>query len=192
MPDQEMSIVVVSGLPRSGTSLMMQMLAAGGIEPLTDGHRTADDDNPRGYYELESVKRLRDDAGILREAPGKAVKVIHALLPHLPKEFAYDIILMNRDLDEVIASQRAMLERTGRAGAALPPPTLKAVFHRQLAEARRSAHELPKVRMIDVSHGDLIREPEQAAAQVAQFLRRDLNQTAMVACVDPALHRHKS
>ena len=104
-------VTLVSGLPRSGTSMMMQMLHAGGIPAVTDNIRLADKDNERGYYELEAVKRTKDDASWLRDAPGKAVKVIYLLLYDLPTDYTYRVIFMNRNLDEVLASQRAMLER---------------------------------------------------------------------------------
>src|SRR5688572_8703668 len=120
MPGRD-SITVVSGLPRSGTSLMMQMLQAGGMPVLTDGERSADESNPRGYLELEAVKRTRSDAGWIAEAVGKAVKVIHLQLRDLPSSHQYRVIFMRRDLNEVVASQQSMLDRIGRKGAGLPP-----------------------------------------------------------------------
>ena len=102
-------IVVVSGLPRSGTSLMMQMLQAGGMPLLTDGRRAADGDNPKGYCEFEPAKRLKDDASWLGAAEGRAVKLVSALLFDLPPERRYRVIFMTRDLDEVLASQRDLL-----------------------------------------------------------------------------------
>ena len=113
--DQE--IIVVSGLPRSGTSLMMQMLAAGGVEVVTDHVRTADTDNPRGYYEFELVKKIKQDASWLPEARGKAVKMVSQLLYDLPAGEKYRIIFLERDLDEVLVSQEKMLERLGRTAA---------------------------------------------------------------------------
>ena len=97
-------ITIVSGLPRSGTSLMMQMLEAGGMPVLTDGIRDADEDNPRGYYELEAVKRTKDDPAWLHGAPGKVVKMIYLLLYDLPTTYNYRIIFMRRPLSEVVAS----------------------------------------------------------------------------------------
>jgi len=103
-------IYVVSGLPRSGTSLMMRMLDAGGVPAVTDRIRTADDDNPRGYFELEAVKRTKQDPSWLDDAPGKAVKVISQLLCELPPDRAYKVIVMRRKLGEVSAAQKTMLE----------------------------------------------------------------------------------
>ncbi len=112
-------ITVVSGLPRSGTSLMMQMLVAGGLPALTDAVRSPDESNPRGYFEFEPVKRLRTDASWLEQARGRAVKIIHLLLRELPTDgrFQYRVLFLRRPLEEVIASQSAMLARAGKASA---------------------------------------------------------------------------
>ena len=125
-------IVVVSGLPRSGTSLAMQMLHAGGLECVTDGLRTSDTDNPRGYFEFERVKALKQDKGWLDDAAGKAVKIIHLLLTELPDDRPYRVVFMRRDLREVVKSQSTMLARSGRAGGGLPPERLMAVYQQQL------------------------------------------------------------
>src|SRR3990167_393038 len=98
-------IVIVSGLPRSGTSLMMQMLRAGGMSLLIDDQRPADADNPHGYWEYEPVKRLQHDNSWLPQAEGKAVKVVSALLQYLPPRHTYKIIVMHRPMQEVLASQ---------------------------------------------------------------------------------------
>ena len=111
------TIIIVSGLPRSGTSLMMQMLQNGGVGVLTDNIRAADDDNPRGYYELDRVKTISHDASWLPDAHGKAFKAVSLLLYDLPASERYRIILMDRDLDEVLHSQETMLKRLGRIAA---------------------------------------------------------------------------
>src|SRR5216684_2403419 len=116
-------IIVVSGLPRSGTSLMMQMLAAGGIEIVTDAVRTADCDNPRGYLEFERVKKIKHDRSWLPEARDKAFKMVSQLLYDLPPSEHYRIVFMERDMDETLRSQEKMLERLGRKGA--PPDQIK-------------------------------------------------------------------
>ena len=123
-------ITVVSGLPRSGTSLMMQMLAAGGIPPLTDGQRAADPSNPRGYLEFDPVKRLKGDRSWLPQARGKAVKIIHLLLPELADASPgdYRVVMMRRPVGEVVRSQRAMLARQGKASAAVSDAQLGAAF----------------------------------------------------------------
>src|SRR5512135_2888827 len=123
-------VTIVSGLPRSGTSLMMQMLQAGGLSLLTDQRRTADKHNPRGYFEYEAVKQTGADVSWLEKAGGRAVKVIHLLLRHLPADRQYRVIFMLRDLREVVASQRAMLKDSGRTGALIPDDKLAGVFER--------------------------------------------------------------
>ena len=127
-------ITIVTGLPRSGTSLAMQLLEAAGIPPFTDGCRSADASNPQGYYEAEIVKTLPQDSAWLEEAEGRAVKVIHLLLPNLPLGRNYRVLVMERDLGAVLRSQQLMLERLGRAGAALPEERLRQVYGAQLAQ----------------------------------------------------------
>src|SRR5687767_1046860 len=112
------TITVVSGLPRSGTSMMMRMLEAGGIPVLIDNVRQPDEDNPAGYYEFEQVKQVRDNTQWLPSARGKTVKMVYRLLYDLPSQFDYRVIFMRRNLDEVLASQQKMLERKGKAGGA--------------------------------------------------------------------------
>ncbi len=107
-------ITIVTGLPRSGTSLMMKMLEVGGIPPLTDRARVADEDNPKGYYEFERVKKLPQDTSWLPEAEGKAVKMVSMLLYDLPKDRAYKIIFMRRQMEEILASQKKMLLRRNK------------------------------------------------------------------------------
>jgi hypothetical protein len=186
-------ITVVSGLPRSGTSLLMQMLRAGGIEPLTDGARAADADNPRGYLELEAVKRIREDPRFLADAGGRAVKVIAQLLPFLPRgaAFVYRVIFIERDLDEVLASQRAMLDRLGRRGAELPPERLRAVFATQAGQAKEALRARADVRLVEVEHAAVLADPRATARVLADFLGGDLDVEAMAAAVDPDLHRQR-
>ena len=182
-------ITVVTGIPRSGTSLLMQMLVAGGLEALTDGQRVADVHNPRGYYELEAVKRTRRDASWLRDAPGRVVKVIHALVPVLPAGHAYRLLLVERDLGEVIASQASMLE--GAAPDALPDARLAQVFAAQLDELRAWSRSRG-VPLHTLRHEALLRAPREAADGLARFLELDLDLDAMAGAVAPALHRQRA
>jgi len=185
-------ITVVSGLPRSGTSLMMQMLAAGGIPPMTDQLRTPDESNPRGYFEFEAVKRLRADHSWLAQAQGHALKIIHLLLRELPVDghFQYRILFMKRALAEVLASQRAMLERQGKPSA--DPQVLAKVYERQLAQVEQwlASHACFAVRVVE--HQQLINSPAEVAASVGKFLGGDLDLNAMAGAVDPSLYRQRS
>jgi len=185
-------IVVVSGLPRSGTSMMMQMLEAGGIAPLTDVERTADGDNPKGYYEYEPAKRLMTDRTWLPEADGKAVKVIAQLLPYLPpKPHQFRVIFMERDLGEVAASQARMLENLDKQGARLPEDKLKHAYAQQIAALKRLLGQHGSVTRLWLAHADVLAEPEKMARRVALFLGRDMDEQAMAAVVDPSLHRQR-
>jgi Sulfotransferase domain len=185
-----MPIIIVSGLPRSGTSLMMQMLQAGGLEILADHHRPADADNPRGYFEYEPVKALARDKSWLRRAEGKPVKVISALLTHLPPELSYKIILMKRPLAEVLASQKQMLQRLGRQGSS-DEAVLAKVFVRQLAETERRLGTWDYVEVLVVHYHQVLREPEASAVAVAKFLGLPLDIAAMSQAVDPSLYRQR-
>ncbi len=190
-------ITVVSGLPRSGTSLMMQMLAAGGIPPLTDAQRTADESNPRGYLELEAVKRLKQDRSWLPEAQGKVVKVIHLLLPELVAPVAgsagdtlrFRVVMMRRPVEEVVASQRAMLARQGKTAAALPDAQLGKLFLDQLERLERLLSGQPNFQVCTVQYPYLVANPAVEAARINTFLGGSLDETAMAQAVDPVLHR---
>lgn len=183
--------VIVSGLPRSGTSLMMQMLDRGGVEVASDYQRQADEDNPRGYFEIEAVKQLQKDAAWLPEMRGKALKVISQLLFALPDTQNYHVLLMQRDLDEVLASQAAMLVRRGRLGAA-QTETLRKAF---IAHQRRLEDWLPKQQHLKshkINYADVVAEPLSSAEEIARFLGIDLDVAAMAAAVDPSLYRNRA
>ncbi len=192
MPDPDSTIVVVSGLPRSGTSLMMQMLEAGGVSPFADFQRRADDDNPRGYYELEAVKKLKANPDVLDAAAGKAVKAIHLLLPDLPAKHRYKVLFMRRDLDEVLASQRKMLDRSGKKGAALPEAALKKVFAGQLAKVDAWLAAQNNIEVLNVEHRALLNDPAPVVGQVNVFLGGQLDTARMAEVVDPTLYRNRA
>ena len=185
-------VTIVSGLPRAGTSLMMQMLAAGGLPVLSDGERAPDDDNPRGYLELEAVKRTRQDPSWVERARGKVVKVVHALLRDLPAGHQYQVVMMHRNLDEVVASQRAMLARLGRPGANLPDVRLGEILGTQLAEVEKWLQRQPNFRVLVVEHRDCLARPAWVAAEVNRFLGGGLDEHRMAGVVDPALHRQRA
>lgn len=184
-------VTIVSGLPRSGTSMLMQMLAAGGIEPLTDGQRAPDDDNPRGYYEHDAVRSLASHPDLLVQAQGKAVKVIAALVPQIPVGPSYRVLLIRRSIDEVIASQRTMLERMGRPPVPLTDAQLAGALESQLRAAVAWCTHSPHVELLELQHRRLCTEPAPASQEIAAFLERDLDVAAMADAVVPTLYRQR-
>jgi hypothetical protein len=185
-------ITIVSGLPRSGTSVMMQMLVAGGIPPLTDDIRTPDEDNPRGYFEFERAKKIKTDKNWLPDGEGKVVKMVHLLLLDLPMDRRYDIVFMRREPREVVKSQGVMLARSGKSGAALAPEQLIAVYQQQIDRVLAFLRTHACARVLEVNYNQLIREPERTARDIASFLARDMNIAAIVAAVDPTLYRNRA
>lgn len=184
-------ITIVSGLPRSGTSMMMRMLEAGGMEALTDGIRTTDEDNPKGYYEFERVKQIEHDKGWLEDARGKAVKMIAALLKHLPPEYRYEVIFMRRNIEEVLASQRRMLLHRGEAADAVPDERMAELFKKHVEQVEAWLAEQPNMAVLHVDHGDVLRDAESVARRVAEFSSLTLDVRAMAAVVDRSLYRQR-
>jgi hypothetical protein len=183
-------VTVVSGLPRSGTSMMMQMLAVGGMEVLTDGVRGPDADNLRGYFEFEAVKRTVEDARWVQSAVGKAVKVVYLLLPNLPGEYEYRVLFMRRDIEEVLASQRAMLGRLGKAGADLTPAKLAEVIEAQIRRVRGWVSGQSNFSVIDVDYREVLENPLAQAARVNRFVGGGLDEGKMAGAVDASMCRH--
>jgi hypothetical protein len=182
-------ITVVSGLPRSGTSLVMQMLAAGGMTVLADGRREADENNPRGYFEFEPVKNLRSDNAWLGDARGKAVKIITQLLPALPMSHRYRILYIERELDEILASQRRMLQSDGHNQTRISDEQLKRTFAAQTNRIRRWLGRQPNVELLAVNYQQIIVNPRESATAINAFLDGRLDVAAMTAVVDPTLYR---
>ncbi len=182
------TIVIVTGLPRSGTSMMMQMLSAGGIPPLTDGNRTADTDNPKGYYEFEPAKRLHRDNSWLAEAKGRAVKIVAQMLPHISADFAYRVIFMEREMQEVLESQKRMLASKLESAEKQASGRLAATFTAQISSVKRmlDLHSIPS---IFIRYERAIAEPLEVAAKINAFLGGKLNESAMAAAVEPVLRR---
>ena len=183
-------ITVVSGLPRSGTSMLMQMLAAASYPCLTDGVRKADADNPRGYFEYEKVKRLRRDRAWLSEAKGKAVKIIAQLIPFLPPQFSYRVIFIERDISEVLASQRQMLQRQGKSGGNLSDVQLHQIFERQLLEVKGVLMQR-YIPTLDVAYSEALQHPTKIAKSIQVFLGKSLDVGVMAAEIDPNLYRQR-
>ncbi len=184
-------ITVVSGLPRSGTSVMMQMLAAGGLEVLTDGERAADANNPRGYWEWEKAKSLPRQPQAIAEAEGKAVKIISTLLLSLPNSRTYQAVFMERSLAEVAASQAAMIRKLGTTGPALPPEAMQRALDAHLKQVKAALHLRPEIRVRWVAHQDVLHHPQQVCQDLQEFLGVPLNLAAMAAQVDPSLYRQR-
>lgn len=184
-------IVVVSGLPRSGTSMMMQMLDAGGIKILSDGKREADISNPKGYYEYEKVKGLFKDNSWLGEAEGMAVKIITQLVPSLSPKHNYKIVYMDRAISEVLVSQQKMIGKEKDVQSGVFPAKLDAIFKKQVAKMKDWVGSQPNVSMIKIDYSDVIENPIDNAMKVASFLEKELDIDAMIKVVDPSLHRNK-
>lgn len=186
------TIYIVSGLPRSGTSMMMQMLKAGGMEIFTDQERQADENNPKGYYEHQAVKGLAKRQAFLKHAKGKVVKIIANLLPFLPMKYQYRIVFMQRDLYEVVASQQSMLSRNGKKTKrdTLPIHLVKQ-YEQTLQQVKKWAKEMPHVEMIEISYSEVIVNPFMQAIMVDDFLDNQLQLEAMAQMVDAGLYRSK-
>lgn len=186
-------ITIVSGLPRSGTSMMMKMVDAGGIPPLTDELRAADEDNPKGYYEFERVKQMdKGDTGWVPEARGKAVKVISALLKFLPTTEEYRVIFIRRNIDEILASQRKMLIHRGEDPDRQDDAQMKVLFEKHLRSVEEWLASRRNVRTLYVHYSDMLGNPKPQIERVNAFLGGKLDTARMAEVVDPALYRNRS
>ena len=186
-------IPIVSGLPRSGTSLMMNMLAAGGLEVLTYQLRTPDDDNPVGYFELEDVKKLiKGENSWLARSNGKAVKVISTLLPYLPEGYHYRIIFMRRSIEEVLASQRKMLLNRGEDPDKISDDQMAEIFKKDLQQSERWINSQAYATRIDINYKQLIANPGPLVAELNIFLGGGLDEDKMLGVIDPSLYRQRS
>ena len=184
-------ITVVSGLPRSGTSMMMKMLDAGGIPPMQDGVRSADTDNPKGYFEFERVKQLdKGDVAWLGSAENKAVKIITFLLLHLPRGYNFKVIMMRRDLDEVLASQSKMLDRRGEK-TTTSDDEMKELYNQHLSQVYGFIERHPTMTYIDVDYNEMATDPVSQLPAIKKFLGSDLDIAAMAMVSDPSLYRNR-
>lgn len=186
-------IVVVSGLPRSGTSMAMKMLQAGGLPLVVDGERKADEDNPKGYFEFEPVMNLaRDpDKSWLADARGKGVKVISTLLRELPPNYNYKVVFMRRDLSEILASQAKMLERRGEESGT-EDEQMREFFENDLWRASYLLKHGPQFRVLPVHYTEVLAEPMEQARRLAEFVGAGLDVEAMAAVADPTLYRNRA
>jgi hypothetical protein len=186
-------VIVVSGLPRSGTSMAMRMLDAGGVPVLTDGLRTADDSNPKGYYELEAVKGLdkNHDTSWLREARGRAVKIISFLLTYLPESYDYRVIFMQRNLNEIIASQNTMLARLGEEGGEAGDDRMIQLYQRHLEGVSRLLTKRRCFSVLKIGYRDVLSRPGDEARRIVDFLGGGLDVEKMAAVADASLYRNR-
>jgi hypothetical protein len=185
-------LTIVSGLPRSGTSMMMRMLDLGGMPVLIDHVRTADDDNPKGYYEFEAVKRTKEDATWLEGSAGKAVKMVYRLLYDLPKDRSYRVLFMTRKLEEVLASQRTMLNRNGSDNDRISDQQIESLFRRELQSFYNWVPQQQHIEMISVDYNRIQQDPWAELRRVHEFLGRTLDVAAMASVVDAALYRNRA
>lgn len=185
-------LTIVSGLPRSGTSMMMRMLEAGGMPVLIDHIRTADDDNPQGYYEFEAVKRTKQDSSWLEGSDGKAVKMVYRLLYDLPANRNYRVLFMRRKLEEVLASQRTMLQRKGVTSDATGDQQMEALFRREIQAFYDWVPQQHHISMIDVDYNRVQEDPVSELTRVRDFLGTELELATMTNVVDTTLYRNRA
>ena len=182
-------ICIVSGLPRSGTSLMMKMLEAGGMDIAIDNSRRADEDNPKGYYELEVVKTIKQDTSWLDGLVGKAFKMVSMLLYDLPRDRRYKIIFMRRNMEEILASQHVMLQRQGKPCNADEQATMRKLFAQHLEQVQKWLAGQSEMEVCYIWHHDLLQQPRNALRPVCKMLGRPLDIQRMVDVVDASLYR---
>ena len=172
--------------------MMMKMLEAGGLPPLTDYERTPDEDNPKGYYEFERVKKLKEgDYAWLPEAQGKAVKVISAFLEHLPGDYRYRVLFMRRAMPQILASQREMLIRRGEPTDAVSDDRMAELFRRHVVRVEAWIAQQPNVDVVYVEYGKILSEPLREAERVNEFLDGTFDVDRMAEVVDPSLYRQR-
>jgi len=187
-------IVIVSGLPRSGTSMMMNMLHSGGLEVMSDGEREADIDNPKGYFEYERVKDLESetDKSYVREGRGKVLKVISFLIKDLPDDNDYEVIFMRRDLGEVLKSQAKMIDRLGTSDTDADDEAMKEAYRNDIVRTRLLCKKRPNMRLLEVHYSQTVDDPDGTAKAVNDFLGGRLDMAAMRAAVDGSLYRNRA
>ena len=182
-------ITIVSGLPRSGTSMMMRILEAGGMRILKDEIRKADEDNPAGYYEFEKVKELKKDPSWLENAKGKAVKIISSLLEHLPERYIYKIIFIHRNMEEILDSQRQMLIRRGEATNEVSDEKVGKMFLKHLKKIEERLNKQSNMDVLTVHYNEILKEPAKHGEIINRFLGNTLNTKNMTGVIDRTLYR---
>lgn len=190
--ENKQPIYVVSGLPRSGTSMMMKMLSSGGLPVVMDSIRQADEDNPNGYFEIELSKKLKDgEVNWVYEAPGKVVKVISYLLEYLPKDMNYYVVFMEREIKEILASQHKMLERRNEKSV-ISDEEMTAQYNDHLRSVKYWLPRQPNMRVLYVSYNSMMNQPEKLCDSIVNFLELPLDVKAMREVPNPSLYRNRS
>jgi len=190
--DSKNYVIIVSGLPRSGTSMMMKMLEAGGQEILTDNLREADANNPKGYYEFERVKQMKDgDLAWLPDAAGKVVKIVTGLITFLPADHNYKVIFMQRDIKEVLSSQKKMLSRLGKGDDNIPDDKMAKVYEEHLKQVKAWLVRQPNIKVLYVNYNSMVADPADALHKVNALLGGSMDVQRMLAVVDTELYRER-
>ena len=184
-------VVIVSGLPRSGTSMMMKMLESGGVPVMTDNLREADIDNLNGYYEFLPALKVKNDASWLKDAHHKAVKMVYQLLYDLPDGYEYRVLMMRRAIDEVLASQKKMLQRLGKPTDVIPDEKMAELFRAGLSKFETWVAQKPNFRMIDVDYNKMVIDPLPQIDAINQLLGGSLDTDAMAEVISPELYRNR-
>ena len=186
------TVIVVSGLPRSGTSMMMKILEAGGKTILTDSLREADANNPKGYYEFERVKQMKDgDLAWLPDAVGKVVKIVTGLIAYLPPDYHYKVIFMQRDLNEVLSSQKKMLGRLGKGDDNIPDDTLAQTYEDHIKQVKAWLARQGNIEVLYVNYNTMVADPTESLQKVNSFLGGGMDVQKMASVVDGELYRER-
>jgi len=182
-------VTIVSGLPRSGASMLIRLLAAGGMPVVADAARPPHEDDPYGWFEEPRGGQPPVTAAWLGQARGRAVGIVSPLLPHLPSTLAYRVVFAKRDLREILAAQHTAHARRGTP----PPPAddarILALCERHLEQIDAWLAAQEHVRVLDVEFADVLAMPAVQAARLAAFVGGGLDVEAMARAVDPRLHR---
>ena len=184
-------ITIVSGLPRSGTSMMMRMLESGGIDPVTDNIREADEDNKRGYYEFEKVKKIKEDTAWLSACEGKVVKMISMLLLDLPLDRMYKIIFLQRNMREILASQKVMLARRGEKGAGVDDDKMAESYHKHLKSVKKWLASNNAFDVLYVNYNEILEDPKRYISTINHFLGGGLDTARMAEAIETKLYRQR-
>ena len=186
-------VILVSGLPRSGTSMLMQMLEKGGMPVVTDKVRTPDEDNPKGYHEFERIKEIdkTTDKSWLKNYRGQVIKTISFLLQDLPLDLNYQVLFMRRNIEEVLRSQNKMLERSGAKDSIVPDEKMRQNYEFHLKKVYYRLERTPNFQVLYLDYPAVVADPLDAARRINVFLGRNLDVEAMASSVESDLYRNR-